>query len=267
MRRKQIRKLVKGKMADISDAVKDVSARFDKDDIHRFRVAVKSLRSFFRLYWKHTGNTQPAIPRKFLKLYHIAGDIRDLQLEWEMHTESKKIPGAYLDSMLEEIEKKKQEWGEYHTLRIMRKAGKLFTEYEYETLPVFALNDFITGRVAFIDQSRQKKRLGDEEIHSIRKLVKDVIYTTKLAKKDWNAAYKNVHNLPEQPFNELATEIGNFNDGRLMLEHMADFDTKGLKPRDLKLIKLFRDNMRADIRKHKRKVVAELAKLDMGMVY
>lgn len=267
MKRQQIRKIVEDKMEEISTAAGDVGAGFDKDDIHRFRVAIKGLRSFLRLYWMHTGDTKPAISRKFIKLYHTAGDIRDLQLELEKHTKSKKMPDDYLYSILKEIEEKKEKWCGYDTGKILRKSAKRFTGYEYEALPVFAFNSFVNSRVGFIDQGRQKESLSDEEIHSVRKLIKDIIYNTKLAKKNWKEAYKSVHNLPSKKFDELATGIGDLNDDRLMLEHMENYDPKALKPDELRSIKSVRDNMKATIRKQKKSVMAELGKLDVGMVY
>jgi CHAD domain-containing protein len=171
----------------------------------------------------HTGDSKPAFPRKLKKLYDIAGGIRDLQIKLEKYSGKKRSLSAYTESLQEELKHQKEQWRERYDDKIVRKAQRKLERFSYEELPSFVPVAFANARLEAVDEMRQKAGLTDEDLHTIRKRIKDIIYNTKLAKKNWKAAFRQLTDMPMDSLDKMATDIGDYNDARLMQEKLLQF--------------------------------------------
>jgi len=90
MKRKETIRIIRKKFEKLNRIYRSMIIHFDPEDIHDFRVEVKKLKAFLRL----TGITGAAsgnasgkelarlrLPRKLRELYRITGNIRNLQLQ------------------------------------------------------------------------------------------------------------------------------------------------------------------------------------------
>src|SRR4051812_1680068 len=99
MKSQQITRTIKRMVAKLSMLAKKTGKTFDKDVIHDFRITAKMLRSFLRLLSMHTGNKKMKFSGRFKRLYHIAGAIREAQLESMRMAQEQLHLQSYLDKL------------------------------------------------------------------------------------------------------------------------------------------------------------------------
>lgn len=258
MKRAKIKKLIDKKVQGAIRPCRDVCVDFDKETIHKFRVAVKVIRSFLRLYRMQANDSHPKIPKSFKKLYLIAGSIRDKQLELEQLGEKKELLPLYTQRLRNQLAQQKQQWIKNYSEKVLHKVTKRLTSYDYSRLPSGSLDSFIENKIGFIGELGQKSRVTDEELHTIRKDFKDVIYNTKLANKKWKEANKKNWTLPAKQLDHLSAEIGDFNDDRIMLGRLQSFSSKALKPDEQLMIKTICEHIEIKLLDKKKAILNEL---------
>ena len=222
MKPDKIRKIIGEKIKEVKKLGKKVDNNFEKDTLHEFRVAVKSLRSFLRLL-RMDKEQVPKMPGKFKRLYHITGAIRDAQLELDHIAAGKTSLPVYTDKLRNDISRQKAEWGKHYSDKVFRKMKKRLAGYEYDTLSPDALAAFHNMKVAGVKKLGKSGTATNAEVHSIRKQVKDILYTTKLAQKKWKPALAQMPPVPVDELDQIATMIGGYNDERIQLEHLSSF--------------------------------------------
>jgi len=227
MQQKKLKAIIKKKVGIITHLCRDVDTAFDKDTVHDFRTSVKSLRSFLRLQQMHTGK-HLKIPKKFKRLYHIAGVIREAQLEIE-HFEGKKpdLP-HYVEHLYLIIARQKKEWRNLYSKKVLRRFNKKISGYKYKSIHPGMLEKFFDDRVTVVNFITHKVSPTDEQVHTARKKIKDILYTSKIAEKKWNATHKEVELISVKKLDQLADMIGDYNDERITLEHLRAFSTRRL---------------------------------------
>lgn len=218
-----IKKIISDKVSHIGTLAEKVGKHFDKDTIHDFRVEVKRLRSFLRLLRSHSEEPKLKMTKKFKNLYHIAGDIRDTQLELDTLNNEKISLPQYKISLHGKIGKLKSEWNKRYSDDIVRKMHDKLMANNIRAIHPALLERFFSDKLAAIKKLPLSKSPSDDQVHEARKQIKDILYTSKLAKKEWKAAYKKTKNIPVNRLGFIADAIGNFNDERLMLEHLNSF--------------------------------------------
>ena len=199
---------------------------FDEDSIHDFRKEVKKLRAFLRLISLNRGIPDDLkLPHKLKKIYLLAGKIRDLQLHLhfinDKYTEEDK-PSEYLLLLQNEMEKwiKKLQivLKENQLLKIEKKiTGNLPEQVRMETI-----KEFFQKKIMNIDALQSARKVTDEDLHSIRKNIKDINYDLKILNDNdgisipfllWdNEEIKKAEN--------MAQELGLYNDIRTALLFM-----------------------------------------------
>ncbi len=254
----RIRRLIQDNVDDISTHCEKISGGFDKDTIHKFRVAVKTLRSFLRLL--STGKDEPVakLPRKFKRLYEVAGAIRDAQLEIErLTTDNISLP-VYLKKLENDIERQKTEWDNYYSKKVIRKLRKRLDNLDYTELSTEVAASFFNERIASVAKASAGKAPTNVQLHSMRKKLKDLVYGAKLLKKEWKGAYKEIALVPIKKIEVLATDIGEFNDARLIFEHLSSFSSPRLEAEEINTISAICSREQAHLKKRKKAVLSEL---------
>jgi len=226
MKPEKIRAILKDKISEITELSEQVGKDFDVDIIHDFRVAVKVLRSFLRLLRTHHQEPGLKMTKKFKRLYQTAGAIRDAQLELEKLSGNDLPLPSYIAMLHSAIDRQKQEWYKIYSKKVLKKLEVRLLDYPYEPIPPEALADFFAAQMASIHNIGAGKSPTDDQVHSVRKRAKDILYTNILAKKRWKAAYKKLEDRPVKQLDNLTDIIGDYNDERITLAHLSSFSSK-----------------------------------------
>jgi len=240
MKQGKVKKIVLEKVAEVADLCAEVGKAFDEEAVHKFRVSVKSLRSFLRLQKMHTGNSRIKLIKKFKQLYRIAGNIREAQLELKFIQKHEPGLAHYTERLLQTLEVYKKTWTEKYKPKITDKLYNKLSAHKYKDIHPTQLAHFFENRIAAIDDIGTSSMPTDSEIHDARKKIKDVLYTSKLAEKKWKAAAMEVKALPAKQLDELADMIGNYNDERIILEHVSAQPLTGMKKEEKSSLKHFK---------------------------
>lgn len=252
------------------------AGKMKKDDsaeaIHLFRIEIKKLRAFLRLLsLKLKKEDELKLPFKIKKMYKYAGKVRDRQLH------RKRMKAA--------IKKNKQQFPEIKMIwkddveKIAGKENKLLSDKDFlaaelklkKQLPneigTVAVDAFFSFKLGNILSLANKGSFTDEELHTIRKNLKDIIYVIKLYHSEikvklpftfWNKRQEKVAG-------QLVLALGTYNDLCIDLSFLKramkkNDDNKKHKMQSLRNIWL------AEKRKLKREIVNGIAMPDLFKV-
>jgi CHAD domain-containing protein len=197
---------------DLIDEGFTIVPEYEEDTIHRFRVATKKLRALLRLVEaSQPEDVSSKLPKKFKKLYSLSGDIRDGQLMTKRAAETDATD--YTDWLRQRTEAAKEAFAHLYDSTILVKLGKKLRKIEPQPLALDTLKAFFAERFAAIESILSKEPLEEEDLHEIRKQVKDLQHISKIVKEYWpegleaagiTAALKGME--------KLAQRAGDFND-------------------------------------------------------
>jgi CHAD domain-containing protein len=221
-----IQGIIKKKMNELSRLGKKIGKDFDKDTIHDFRVAAKTLRSFLRLLRLHIHEPKLAMSKKFKRLYHITGAIRDAQLELEKIAEKQTYLPKYTGKLHKMINQQQREWQKHYAEDILEKLRTKLLAFKYDKIHIPVLEDFIKSRMQYIADLSKTNEPTESHIHSGRKRAKDILYVSKLTKKKWKEAQQQFQQTPLEQLNSIADEIGNYHDESVSFQRLSAFSPK-----------------------------------------
>jgi CHAD domain-containing protein len=223
MEAQTISEVIEKKVKKIKQLGEKVDGGFGKNNIHDFRVEIKGLRSFMRLLHSANKGIPSALPATFLGIYHISGRIREAQLDSAKIKKMKYPLPAYLEHLSGNLAGAKIEWAMHYSKEIPEKLGDTLLSYPYEDLSPEHLAEFINSRIRKIGKLIKHDVITDEELHQIRKWLKDMIYNMKLAAKEWEEGSVAVQHVLLPELEALSDSIGEYNDARILREHLAAF--------------------------------------------
>jgi CHAD domain-containing protein len=233
MKTKKLQRLVKGYTDAISAAAAKVGDGFDEDVIHGLRVNVKRLRALLRMYWLYKGRARPALPKRLGQVYKAAGEVRDLQLLLRRTAGKGNLPEVYRHKIEEQLLLAKQAWSDAYIPAKLEKACEKLVTHVYKPVPAFMPAEFMKERLGLIDELRAAGTLDDEDVHTVRKRVKDIIYVVRLVNDHWAKACGVIEHVPLHKFEELADAIGALNDTRQASERLSRIKVRGSKAGDI----------------------------------
>ncbi|HVU94192.1 MAG TPA: CHAD domain-containing protein [Puia sp.] len=182
MRRKEMADLLRRYSVRLNILARKIAARYDEEDIHDFRVLVKKLRAFIRLVSPAAGRRR--LPKRLRLFYHAVGAIRNLQLQRAGlqkvidggHTKSVETLLGHLD---EELAAAKMSAGKLLQPG-ERPFGNLAAKLTAE-LPARIdqghRHRFLAANSQVIDPTTFPQLPDDERLHTLRKSIKDLLYT------------------------------------------------------------------------------------------
>jgi len=265
MKHEKIKEIIKDKLGNITDLSGQIGVDFDKDIIHDFRLHTKTLRSFLRLLRFHTKRTELKMSRRFKRLYHISGAIRDTQIELEKVADSKVILSEYINKLQHILSTQKKEWRKHYDKHIFKKLESKLVNVKYETLHPLILENFFTGKFAIADKISSTKSPTDEQIHQIRKEVKDILYLSGIAEKKWKGAKKQLKVLPVKELKQIADIVGSYNDKRILMGHLSSFSSPGMDIKEINFIKKITSKEKAKLEKEKKSIIVLVKELIAAM--
>lgn len=260
MKPERIKEVIQEKVKEVSKHCGRIGRDFDKETIHKFRVSVKTLRSFLRLL--RTGSKEPyaKLPGKFKRLYQVAGAIRDAQLELEKLEIGSDLP-VYTQKLRNDIERCKKEWNNHYSKKLMVKLKKRLSNYHLVSLNPQVLTDFFAIRIEAVATCAKTKSPSNAQVHEMRKQLKDLVYTSKLAKKEWRTAYERIKRIPVKTLDNLTADIGEYNDARLTYEHLNSFASPQMEITERKAIHQICKAEKTKLKARKKSVLADVKQL------
>ena len=219
MNHEQIKHITNNHYKKLKKHISHICKDFDVDAIHDFRVEYKKLRAFLRMIsQQHETAVEIKVSKKLKKAYNILGSIRDLQLQQQRiisATERElKKPKAYLTLLQKEIDKLKPELSEIFLEKPATESKKKTDASIPAEFPLNGFRTFAGKKWAIVYSIIASGYFSDDNIHAIRKSLKDLFYNLKI--------YDGVeHKLfllsiwkgkDEQYFNQLLDTLGNYQD-------------------------------------------------------
>jgi len=182
MRQKGISGTINKRMKRIDKLFRKIISGFDMESIHEFRTEIKKLRAFIRLLnVEINGGDRLKIPKNMKTFYGYAGTIRNLQLQLDNINPYEDDPGyhvagtyiEYLKKIIEKwkgnaiesmgpkdnFDRDKKKIKKRLPKKMRKRSGKTFLKSKVKELG-FLINNLP----------------DDEVLHSIRKLLKDLLY-------------------------------------------------------------------------------------------
>lgn len=186
MKRSKIISVVKNSFHKLEKLFKKIIIDFEIESIHDLRTEIKKLRAFLRLL-----NVQSKeglkISNEIKQFYDCIGDIRNLQLQIEnvnkfAKNSTDEIPFVYLQKLNAEIELRKTDSIKLINHTSFSKNLKKIIEHFPSKLKKKTIKKFINEKLSELKQLLTNIQ-DDEVLHSIRKNLKDLLYTWPIIKR------------------------------------------------------------------------------------
>jgi CHAD domain-containing protein len=188
---------------------------FETETIHELRVEYKKLRAFIRLLQMDADARHLAISPAIKTVYQTAGHVRDLQLFLPLVTGKAEKENLSLTGYIHYLQHRLFKAKETLVTAIENlKAGKAIDSITHElpaALEDVAIRKFIHRKVAAI-QVILLALEKDQELHTIRKQLKDIIYNIRIFDSDWGISFPVTAWRSEKRMNDTAAMLGDFND-------------------------------------------------------
>lgn len=237
MDRGKIESLVHGHTHKLAKHAAAIEKDFDEEEIHAFRVEVKKLRALLRLLEVHYAHIPTRFSQKFRDLYHISGHLRDAQLMQKRWDEKEFPPLPELKEWLgDQIKKYGNDWKKQNEETSVDGFKERLHEMDYGHVDTDDLLLFFSRRLNFVKRTLMLEMLTDEELHDIRKKLKDMQYVEKLCAEEWKKGHETIGIFPLQKIHECADIAGKYNDLRISLEMLDSFEEDHPKSGDRKAL-------------------------------
>jgi len=193
-----------------------VSAFFDEDDVHDFRTHVKKLRALLR--W--LGKDERSLPPSFKEIYRISGELRDIQVLLKNMEERRVDCPAFAGWLRDNAARLQQLWDDTYDPAVIRRLERRLRNPELKRPTASRLQSFYNRRAARIESIVLLPAPQDEDLHDIRKDLKDMYYVYAWGQKN-DCADEN-DTMPET-LRGLGEQCGEFNDRRIALTLLAAY--------------------------------------------
>lgn len=217
MKRRHVKRICDKLHRKLSDAGTTAQTAYDPEVIHIFRVTYKKLRAFARLLnsAKDDGSDM-TLPKVIRDFYHSLGRIRDWQLLQAklLQSEFAAIDMALINTVAAvQLVTCKRE-NQQVSARDLTAAYKLWYEkHVCNPIDLVAVELYIDNMWQDV-QLLSEHLVSDQQIHAVRKKLKDIYYISTLMGSEGMLLYANGY-LPGRPvkyFTGLMKELGEYND-------------------------------------------------------
>lgn len=203
-----------------------IPGKFDNEDIHELRVNYKKLRAFVRLLQEDPDSgKQLAVPHDIKEVYQAGANVRDRQLFLDFLYKSIKEPTILLPQFLSGINKDLFKAKEKLVIAIEEASFKDGGTKLKKTLPSFlhdeAIHRFVHRKVAAV-QLILLSLENDEDLHGIRKHLKDLLYSIKIFEQEWGISFPIHAWKSEKALSDITTALGDYNDLSIAVGFLDD---------------------------------------------
>jgi CHAD domain-containing protein len=229
MKRKALEEVIHNHMDDIEKHCQRVPGSFDHDDIHDLRVGYKKIRAFLRLLKLERDAGDIQIPIRLKAVYQTCGKVRDLQL-FIPQLKGVAVASA-LSSFINYYQRKLFTYKELAVQAIEAAPFKKTVNSIKKELPHQLHDDTVQK---FMDQKIAAIHIvllaadHENDLHDIRKHLKDIIYTTRIYENDLDTPFPAAPWIPEKELSDMASRLGDFNDRCLAVSLLQEGYNNGL---------------------------------------
>lgn len=236
MKKKQLQKIISDRLRKINGYCKNIRKNFDDTSIHQFRVEVKKLRALLRLVALELKHPQKLkLPNKLKTIYAVAGEIRDTQLHLKRIAaaieQKDDQPEAYNQLLQQKIHKKKKQLAKLLSRRFFPAVKRKIVNRLPAALHQETAIQFVRQKMTSLNSSITAEPGHDEELHTIRKHLKDLMYDMNPPENDIKNAFPPdlVSKEQLQSVKHLTDQLGEFND--------LCYAVQSVDPRHMKVLK------------------------------
>lgn len=184
MKKRKLQRLVKQKMDDVEHHALQLFSTNDAEVIHQLRVGFKKLRALIRLAASaHGADKKLQVPEGLKNIYHAAGEVRNLQLYRQAILPFFKDTDSYATIVTGEIDHASAQLTRTVKDFKFHKARREILHRLPSKLPGKVVDRFVEDKTNTINELLRKD-MPDEDMHSIRKALKDISYNLKALKAD-----------------------------------------------------------------------------------
>lgn len=228
-----------------------VSVFFDEEEVHLFRTHVKKLRAFF--HW--LGNDKKPLTSSFKEIYHISGQLRDIQVLLKNMEEKKEGVPAFTAWLWDNAGRLQQLWDDSYDPAVIRRLQESIQKPEIKKPTARRLRSFFNKRVGKIESIVYLPAPADDDLHDIRKELKDMYFVYAWGKK--NDCADEDDTTPDT-LKELGEECGEFNDKRIALTLLTAYIQQEQQPEPRQVAEQLRQQWEEQRLAHKTRLLEKL---------
>lgn len=213
MKQKALEEVVIKHISSMEKHSNRLPGAFEQEDIHDLRVGYKKTRAFVRLLHLENDGDGLYMPDKLKGVYQICGKVRDLQLFLaELHTIkiTPQLPAAITQWSRQLFTYKEQTVDAIEAVHF-KKLSDIMSKELPRQLHDETVKKFIHQKVAAIHIVLLAAD-HEEDLHTIRKQLKDIIYTMRIFEHDWGIPFPISGWKSEKELSDMASALGDFND-------------------------------------------------------
>ncbi|MCW3119404.1 MAG: domain containing protein [Chitinophagaceae bacterium] len=266
MNKEDIQRIVTGYFRKLKKCIQEILPGFEAEQLHQFRVEYKKLRAFLRmLSLRDNDKEKPRLSKNLKKAYHLAGSIRDLQLQKKSIVEAvrpdQKKARKYFNQLQREIKNLEKELSEVLDENPVSESKKKTVTMLPGKFQAVDFRHFMQTKRVTLKNMILAGDFRDDRIHSIRKLLKDIFYSNK------QITGENDKSIPgqwkeknESYYKVLLEDLGNFQDRCRAILLLKPYWLRQLNTTNQMLLCHVKETWIKDKLAKKRKLVSKLKK-------
>jgi CHAD domain-containing protein len=221
----QLRATAHGYAAAMQDVAAGIAPSFDADTIHRFRVETKRLRALMRLVHVQSEGLQVRLGKRFKEMYAALGEIRDAQMHLIRVVKEPEPPlPGYALWLASRIGEGQRRWMDAYNDKPLGKLREMLADLDWpDALEPDTLRQFVAAHLDAIGDVLGRPALQDEDVHDIRKKVKDLQHILRWARKEWPEGTASLAEMNLDAVEDLAQRAGDYNDERNAIDTLEVF--------------------------------------------
>ncbi|THU41323.1 CHAD domain-containing protein [Niastella caeni] len=213
MKRRELEEVVIRHSNHLEKFCNRLPGSFEQEDIHDLRVEYKKTRAFLRLLQLEKDAGDLKIPDKLKAIYHAGGKVRDMQLflaELYGIGVAMQIPSSITHWCQQLFISKEQMVAAIEAVQFKKILNGITKELPRQ-LHDETLHKFMHQKIAAIHIVLLAAD-NENDLHIIRKQLKDIIYTIRVYEQDWGIPFPIKAWQSETQLNDMAGSLGDFND-------------------------------------------------------
>ncbi len=204
-----------------------INVHFEEELVHQFRVAFKDLRAIVRFYNICEGSPDLKVLGGIKEMYHVLGLVREAQNERKSLVEySLRVP-SYYELLNQAIMSVAAKWLTAYSEREFETLLTYVKDHDFRALHLSDLARFEQVKIRKLREILSQGEITDEKLHEVRKQMKDIHYVARFVTSNWKNGSQYIEKWPGSAISKLTEDLGNYNDLRLLREHLIDFVLNG----------------------------------------
>jgi CHAD domain-containing protein len=221
VKKNKISKIILSSVNQLNTLVQRLPGRFEEEDLHQIRVRIKRLKALLRLLQSSQEHiVDITLPVSMKRLFAATGSIRNLQLflhQAEQATTKLGFrPAAYIDFLQHELETQKLKSAKaLPTAELIALEGQAVQKEADTRILRQDVKDFLIRRNRKIKRIL-KGKMQYQELHLLRKKLKDIQYNLSLYKRMISSGDQNA-------VKKISALLGHYCDACLALDHFKAY--------------------------------------------